>query len=183
MLSPMATTAPVIPVLVYADIQAAHDFLVRAFGFTPGGVQRDAEGRAVHGEVSLGGAPIWLHRVTAEHGLAAATEAPDAGGLAIAVADVDATTAARVRPVHRSTLNPSINPMAAASTALATSRVGGGGLAHRCTERLACAPGRPATVQAQRERPTAAPVADRQGHARALKACRQPALRPMWPRA
>ena len=86
----MPTTAPVIPVLVYADIQAAHDFLVEAFGFTPGGVERDAQGRAVHGEVSLDGAPIWLHRVTTEHSLAAATQALDAGGLAITVADVNA---------------------------------------------------------------------------------------------
>ena len=35
----------VIPVLVYEDIPAAHDFLVDAFGFTSGGVYRDAEGR------------------------------------------------------------------------------------------------------------------------------------------
>jgi hypothetical protein len=32
-----------IPVLTYQDIQAAHDFLVNAFGFNGGGVYRNAE--------------------------------------------------------------------------------------------------------------------------------------------
>ena len=59
----------IIPVLTYQDIQAAHDFLVHAFGFDSGGVDRNAEGEPVHGEVRAGDAAIWLHRVTAEHGL------------------------------------------------------------------------------------------------------------------
>jgi hypothetical protein len=41
----------IIPVLTYRDIQAAHDFLVRAFGFNGAGVHRNAEGQPVHGEV------------------------------------------------------------------------------------------------------------------------------------
>ena len=41
----------VIPVLTYEDIQAAHDFLVDAFGFNGGGVHRNAEGQPIHGEV------------------------------------------------------------------------------------------------------------------------------------
>ena len=44
-----------IPVLVYRDIPAAHDFLIQAFGFEPGNVERDDEGKAVHGEVRVGG--------------------------------------------------------------------------------------------------------------------------------
>src|SRR5262249_9129106 len=61
------------------------------FGFEAGGVERDADGRAVHGEVRVGTAPIWLHRVTAEHHL----ESPQAvdlanGGLVVQVADGDA---------------------------------------------------------------------------------------------
>jgi uncharacterized glyoxalase superfamily protein PhnB len=84
---PQAITA----VLVYEDIEAAHDFLVDAFGFQPGGVTRDAGGRAVHGEVSTGGETIWLHRVSPGHRLAAAGSMPDQhGGLAVIVDDVDA---------------------------------------------------------------------------------------------
>ena len=65
----MATIERAIPVLTYQDIAGAHDFLVRAFGFVSGGVHRTPDGQAVHGEVRAGDAPIWLHRVTAEHQL------------------------------------------------------------------------------------------------------------------
>ena len=79
----------VIPVLVYEDIPAAHDFLVHAFGFEGGGVGHDDEGVAVHGEVRAGGSAIWLHRVTDEHRL----ESPRAGvagsGIVVQVDDVD----------------------------------------------------------------------------------------------
>jgi uncharacterized glyoxalase superfamily protein PhnB len=78
----------VIPLLVYSDIQAAHDFLVKAFSFDPGGVQRDASGHAVHGEVRAGATSIWLHRVTAEHDLSAS--AAESSGLVIFVDDDDA---------------------------------------------------------------------------------------------
>jgi uncharacterized glyoxalase superfamily protein PhnB len=80
-----------IPVLTCRDIAAAHDFLVRAFGFESGGVQRTKDGEAVHGEVRAGDAIIWLHRVAAEHGL----ESPRGvdvsnSGLVVEVDDVDA---------------------------------------------------------------------------------------------
>ena len=58
----MPTIQRVIALLVYQDIPAAHDFLVEAFGFTPGMVHRDGEGRAVHGEVQAGEQVFWLHR-------------------------------------------------------------------------------------------------------------------------
>ena len=81
----------VVPVLIYQDIAAAHDFLVRAFGFDAGGVYRNPEGEAVHGEVRAGSSTIWLHRVTAEHRL----ESPQVSdvaysGLFVNVDDVDA---------------------------------------------------------------------------------------------
>jgi uncharacterized glyoxalase superfamily protein PhnB len=80
----------VIPVLVYEDIPAAHDFLVDAFGFTSGGVYRDAEGRAVHGEVRAGDFVIWLHRVATEFKLASPRSMPVASsGLVVHVDDVD----------------------------------------------------------------------------------------------
>jgi MerR family transcriptional regulator, thiopeptide resistance regulator len=81
----------VIPVLTYQDIQAAHDFLVQAFGFTAGGVHRSPEGQAVHGEVRAGDVSIWLHRVTAEHQLDSPRAADVANsGLVVQVDDVDA---------------------------------------------------------------------------------------------
>jgi hypothetical protein len=47
----MSETTQVIPVLVYEDIAAGHDFLVDAFGFTSGGIHRDSAGKPVHAEV------------------------------------------------------------------------------------------------------------------------------------
>jgi uncharacterized glyoxalase superfamily protein PhnB len=84
------TTQAIIPVLVYEDIEGAHDFLVHAFGFTSGGLHRDGTGTVVHAEVRNGDAPIWLHRVTAEHEMASPRGAAAAhGGLEVIVADVD----------------------------------------------------------------------------------------------
>lgn len=86
----MSDTPPITPVLACADIEAAHDFLVSAFGFEPGSIDRDGAGHVVHGEVHLRGQSIWLHRGTTEHGL----DSPQShdlshGGLAVLVADVD----------------------------------------------------------------------------------------------
>lgn len=79
----------VIPVLVYEDIEAAQSFLVRAFGFEPGPLHRE-DGRVVHGEVSAGGTAVWLHRVTAEHGLASPRSLPaESAELVVIVDDVD----------------------------------------------------------------------------------------------
>ena len=86
----MSTTA-VIPVLVYEDIQAAHDFLVETFGLTSGGLHRLDDGTVVHAEVRNGDAAIWLHRVTAEHAMASPRGAAMShGGLEVVVPDVDA---------------------------------------------------------------------------------------------
>lgn len=87
----MSMSERVIPLLVYEDIQAAHDFLVAAFGFASGGVERSPTGEVVHAEVRVGGAPIWLHRVTPEHKLDSAFRVDMAGsGLVVYVLDVDA---------------------------------------------------------------------------------------------
>ncbi|HEY6427769.1 MAG TPA: VOC family protein [Acidimicrobiales bacterium] len=86
-----ATTTAVIPVLVYEDIEAAHDYLVRVFGFTSGGLYRTDDGTVLHGEVRNGDAPIWLHAVTAEHEMASPRGAGAShGGLEVMVPDVDA---------------------------------------------------------------------------------------------
>jgi len=55
-----------IALLVYTDIGAAHDWLVRVFGLGPGRVDRDEQGRAVHGELQAGDGVIWLHREQAD---------------------------------------------------------------------------------------------------------------------
>lgn len=87
----MSSSQPVTAVLVYEDIQAAHDFLVSAFGLQAGRVDRDGSGEVVHGEVRAGDADIWLHRVSTEHELASPRSADAAaGGLAVTVEDVDA---------------------------------------------------------------------------------------------
>jgi uncharacterized glyoxalase superfamily protein PhnB len=86
----MAHITKVTPILVYDDIAAAHDFLVRAFAFESGGVQRDGSGTPVHAEVNAGGTAVWLHRVTREHRLRAPTSDGDTtGGLFVHVDDVD----------------------------------------------------------------------------------------------
>ena len=87
----MTSTERIIPVLVYEDIPAAHDFLVNALGFEPGGVVRDDAGNAVHGEVSLGDQAIWLHRAVEEFQMAPprSTERIH-GGMVVHVPDVDA---------------------------------------------------------------------------------------------
>jgi uncharacterized glyoxalase superfamily protein PhnB len=83
----MSKVERVFPLLVYKDIQKAHDFLVNAFGFQSGGVERDREGHAIHAEVCVGPVTIWLHRVVPEHQLDAPVSA--SSGLVVQVSDVD----------------------------------------------------------------------------------------------
>jgi uncharacterized glyoxalase superfamily protein PhnB len=81
----------IIPLLVYENIPAAHDFLVNAFGFSPGGVVRNPEGQPIHAEVYAGDLVIWVHRVTPDHGLNSQAKLPAASsGLVVHVDDVDA---------------------------------------------------------------------------------------------
>jgi MerR family transcriptional regulator, thiopeptide resistance regulator len=47
--------------LVYNDLAAAHEYLVRVYGLDPGPVTRDAGGRVIHAEVRAGSQVIWLH--------------------------------------------------------------------------------------------------------------------------
>lgn len=89
--SAATTSRAIIPILVYEDIEAAHDYLVGVFGFTSGGLQRSEDGTVVHGEVRHGDAAIWLHRVTAEHQMASPRDAASSySGLDVIVPDVDA---------------------------------------------------------------------------------------------
>ena len=82
-------TCPVIPVLIYEDIEAAHDQLVNVFGFASDGVERTPDGIVVHAEVRLGEARIWLHRVSDD--LASPRTLTQLnGGLVVHVENVDA---------------------------------------------------------------------------------------------
>ena len=47
--------------LVYDDLAAAHEYLVRVYGLEPGPLTRDAGGRIIHAEVRAGTQVIWLH--------------------------------------------------------------------------------------------------------------------------
>ncbi len=47
--------------LVYDDLAAAHDYIVRVFGLASGGLERDGEGRVTHAEVRAGDQIIMLH--------------------------------------------------------------------------------------------------------------------------
>ncbi|MBC8073977.1 MAG: bleomycin resistance protein [Deltaproteobacteria bacterium] len=86
-----ATKQRLITILVYSDIAKAHSFLVDVFGFSSGGLRRDDAGQVVHGEVSLGGEAIWLHRVSPDYGLRGVAELGSATGMInVFVDDVDA---------------------------------------------------------------------------------------------
>ena len=85
----MTESQHVVPLLVYEDIAAVQGFLVRAFGFEAGILERDGEGRVVHGEVSIGGSAIWMHRATAEHGLGSPQGLAVSSGVVVLVDDVD----------------------------------------------------------------------------------------------
>ena len=82
-------TSPVIPVLIYEDIEAAHDQLVTVFGFASDGIERLPDGTVIHAEVRLGDARIWLHRVSDDLASPSTLTHLNAG-LVVHVADVDA---------------------------------------------------------------------------------------------
>ena len=98
----MSEIERIIPVLVYEDIAAGHDFLVEALGFTSGGIHRNPEGKPIHAEVRAGELVIWLHRVAPELNLASPRSIPAASsGLVVRVANVDThCERARARGAH-----------------------------------------------------------------------------------
>jgi uncharacterized glyoxalase superfamily protein PhnB len=107
----MAASQRIIPLLVYEDIEAAHEFLVSAFGLRAGRLDRDDEGQIVHGEVHADDDVIWLHRVAPDHELASPRSLEAAsGGVVVVVDDVDAhheqARAAGARIDHEPTDQP-----------------------------------------------------------------------------
>jgi MerR family transcriptional regulator, thiopeptide resistance regulator len=82
--------------LVYDDLVAAHEYLVRVYGLEPGPVTRDAEQRAVHAEVRAGNHVIWLH--PAGPGYASPTSVGVVTGMTVvSVDDADAHHARALR--------------------------------------------------------------------------------------
>lgn len=80
-----------IPWLVYDDIEAAHDYLVRVFGLEAGRLERNPDGTVVHAEVTAGDGVIWLHRVALEWDQQSPKSlGTTTGGMAVMVDDVDA---------------------------------------------------------------------------------------------
>jgi uncharacterized glyoxalase superfamily protein PhnB len=76
--------------LVYDDIEAAHDFLVTVFGFGPGTLTRDDIGAVVHGEVHVGDGVVWMHPASPVHRLASpASLGASSHCMAVFVDDVD----------------------------------------------------------------------------------------------
>lgn len=81
-------TATLIPLVAYEDIEAGHDYLVKVFGFTSGGVQRLDDGTVVHGEVVFDDGVVWLHQVDKELRTPRLIDAAH-GGVCVQIPDVD----------------------------------------------------------------------------------------------
>lgn len=80
-----------ISILVYKDLDAAFQFMTRVFQLGPGTLDRDGEGRVVHGEIQAGDGVLWLHPESPKWGLASPSTLGAATGMvAIMVDDVDA---------------------------------------------------------------------------------------------
>ena len=80
-----------ISILVYSDLEAAYDFLVRVFGLGPGELTRDDEGNVVHGELHAGDGVVWLHPESPAFGLASPRSlGATTASMAVMVDDVDA---------------------------------------------------------------------------------------------
>jgi DNA-binding transcriptional MerR regulator/uncharacterized glyoxalase superfamily protein PhnB len=80
-----------ISILVYADLEAAYEYLVRVFGLGPGRLTRDEAGRVVHGELQAGDGVVWLHPEQPEFRLSSPrTVGASTASVAVMVDDVDA---------------------------------------------------------------------------------------------
>jgi MerR family transcriptional regulator, thiopeptide resistance regulator len=80
-----------IGILVYKDLQRAHNYLIDTFGLGPGDLTQDGEGRIVHGELQAGDGVLWLHPEAPDYALASPETLGRATGMvAVIVDDVDA---------------------------------------------------------------------------------------------
>lgn len=80
-----------IAILVYEDLEAGFDYLIRVFGFGPGELMRDPGGNVVHGEIYAGDGEFWLHVESEPFGLKSPNHLGGASAtMAVMVDDVDA---------------------------------------------------------------------------------------------
>lgn len=100
-----------VAVLVYAELEAAHRYLVDVFGLAPGPLHRGDDGTVVHAEVRTADGVVMLHRVAPEWRLASpATLGAATGMLVVTVRDVDAHHAAVVARGGAATYPPTDQP-------------------------------------------------------------------------
>lgn len=86
-----ATVQRRISILVYSDLEAAYEYLVRVFGLGQGELTRNDEGRVIHGELQAGDGVVWLHPEAPEFGLSSPRSLGGAtASMAVMVDDVDA---------------------------------------------------------------------------------------------
>jgi len=112
-----------ISILVYADLEAAYEFLTRVFGLGPGQLARDDEGRVIHGEMQAGDGVVWLHREAPEFGLASPRSlAASTAMVAVMVEDVARISAMPQNTARASSTSPLTSRMATESTAPATAK-------------------------------------------------------------
>jgi MerR family transcriptional regulator, thiopeptide resistance regulator len=79
-----------ISILVYEDLEAAYDYLIRVFTLGPGQLSRDDTGKIVHGELHAGDGVLWLHPETASSKLVSPQRVGVATSMvALMVDDVD----------------------------------------------------------------------------------------------
>jgi DNA-binding transcriptional MerR regulator/uncharacterized glyoxalase superfamily protein PhnB len=80
-----------ISILVYEDLEAAYEFLMRVFGLGPGQLTRDDDGKVIHGEMQTGDGVVWLHPESPEFRLASPRSLDASTAMvAVMVEDVDA---------------------------------------------------------------------------------------------
>lgn len=80
-----------IGILVYEDLEAIHDFLVRVFGLGPGTITHDDGGTPVHVEIEAGDGVLWLHPAHPDMGYSSPRTAQTCTAMtAIMVDDCDA---------------------------------------------------------------------------------------------
>jgi MerR family transcriptional regulator, thiopeptide resistance regulator len=76
--------------LIYEDIDAAHDYIVRVFGLTTGHIERDRDGNATYREVRAGDQVIGLHPAALKEFRSPRSVGAVTGMTVIAVDDADA---------------------------------------------------------------------------------------------
>lgn len=80
-----------ISVLVYDDLQAMYDYLIRVFGLEPGQLTRNDQEGFIHGELIAGDGVIWLHPERAQSKLASPLRSASSTSMTVLmVDDVDA---------------------------------------------------------------------------------------------